>query len=464
MTTWLPDIATRQGPKYLAIADSIGEAIVAGTLPTGAKLPPQRNLAYDLGVTLGTVTRAYREVERRGLTGGEVGRGTFVLGDRRSQSDAFISQIPESPGTIELIHATPIALPAGGPLARTLHAIADNAGVDRLLDYQFNTGMDDHIDAGARWLTLCGMETESDNVTLTSGAQQGVLATLMATAEPGDTILVEKLTFPGVIHLARTLGYRLEAVDIDERGIVPDSLEHVARRTGAKILYCMPTLHNPTVVTMPEERRHAVADIAKRYGLVVIEDDIWGPLAETGIPPLAHILPEQTVHVSSLSKCLAGGFRIGYLRASRALTRKIRTAMRIISWMPAPLMAEVARRWIVDGTAHTVIDWQRKATARRVSIARKHLKDFDLTAHDSAHHMWLKLPGDWSGDNLKRELDDRGVRVLPVATFCPASLTKEPAAVRLAIGQPADEDRLERALEIISETLNGHQHRDEVVI
>ena len=78
--------------------------------------------------------------------------------------------------------------------------------------------------------------------------------------------------------------------------------------------------------------------------------------------------------------------------------------------------------------------------------------------------MWLKLPGDWSGDNLKRELDDRGVRVLPVATFCPASLTKEPAAVRLAIGQPADEDRLERALEIISETLNGHQHRDEVVI
>ncbi len=83
MINWLPDIAERKGAKYLRIADAIDDAIKQGELEADGKLPAMRNLAYDLGVTLGTVSRAYQEAERRGLVGGEVGRGTYIKGDGR---------------------------------------------------------------------------------------------------------------------------------------------------------------------------------------------------------------------------------------------------------------------------------------------------------------------------------------------------------------------------------------------
>lgn len=463
MTNWMPNIADRPGPKYLAIADSISEAISAGTLSQGTKLPPQRNLAYDLGVTLGTVTRAYREVERRGLTGGEVGRGTFVLGSRYSRRDAFMSQQPTSPNVIEMIHAIPIVRLDDSALPDTLSAMAAEPEISRMLGYQMNTGMERHLEAGADWLRRCGLSATADTVTLTAGGQQAILASLMAIAEPGDTILVEELTYPGIIHLARTIGYRLETVTIDEEGILPESFEQACKHSSAKILYCMPTFHNPTLATMPEERRRRVASIAEANGIIIIEDDIWGVLANTGIPPITSIAPDQAIYLASLSKSLAGGLRIGYVHASQALTRKIRSSMKIICWMPPPLMAEIASRWITDGTAERLVKDQRRLTADRVEMVKAHLKPHGVVGKPAAHHCWLPLSAPWTGDGFRSELESRGVRVLSEATFCAGRKSVSPA-VRLCLGQPADPGMIERAVEIIADALSGREQREEIFI
>src|SRR3954451_11266789 len=93
MTNWLPDMSQGSGPLYVRLAERIEEAIAQGTLPTGTKLPPQRDLAYDIGVTIGTVGRAYALVRERGLVSGEVGRGTFVLG-RDGHQDIVRANVP----------------------------------------------------------------------------------------------------------------------------------------------------------------------------------------------------------------------------------------------------------------------------------------------------------------------------------------------------------------------------------
>src|SRR5690242_5952697 len=96
MTSWLPDLSQGSGPLYVRLAERIEESIADGTLPAGAKLPPQRDLAYDIGVTIGTVGRAYALVRERGLVSGEVGRGTFVLG-RDVPQDHVRANVPALP-------------------------------------------------------------------------------------------------------------------------------------------------------------------------------------------------------------------------------------------------------------------------------------------------------------------------------------------------------------------------------
>jgi len=454
MTNWLPDITQANGPKYLAIANAIGNAVADGSLPCGAKLPPQRNLAYDIGVTLGTVTRAYREAERRGFVGGEVGRGTYVLGDNKRRSDGLIVPGTDIPGVIDFTHATPTQGFAGEELARTLREISVEPNINALANYQMHTGLDQHLEAGAHWLRGNGLDCTSDNVTLTNGVQHGLLASLMTLMSPGDTMLLEELTYPGALHLARTFGHRVDTVRMDEYGLIPDSLDDACRRTSARVLYTMPTLHNPTGIVMPEERRVEIAEIAKQHSLLVIEDDIWGRLTDYDLPHIANLLPEQTIYLSSLSKCMAGGLRIGYAWAPPRLTERLRTSVRMTCWMPAPLMAEIARRWIFNGIGDELGKWQRQEVFQRCSIVRERLKPYDFRYEDGSHHIWLTLPPQWQTSEFRSRAEERGVRVLSAQSFA-INRKSAPDAVRICAGRPETMEQVEKGADILVNLLEA---------
>ncbi len=464
MTSWMPDIVQSRGPKYLAIADAIALAVSDGHLPPGSKLPPQRNLAYDIGVTLGTITRAYSEAERRGLVGGEVGRGTFVLGARQIKADGFV--IPEAPaahGVIDFTHAAPATGRAGRALSKTLIEIASEPNIDVLANYQMNTGLQPHLEAGSQWLTRQGLRNpDIERITLTNGSNHGILVAMMTLANPGETILVEPLTYPGILHQARILGYRVEAVETDEDGFIPEALEEACRRYSPRLLYCMPNVQNPTTISMSEDRRRAVADIVESSGMFIIEDDIWGGMVESNAPHMADLLPDRTVYLAALSKCMAGGLRIGYALAPARLSERLRASVRMTCWMPAPLMAEIARRWITDGTGDELRHWQRAEVTKRIEIGLSQLAESSPRYQPGGHHIWLDLPEPWRATDFKAMAESRGVRVLSGDSFAIDNRASR-QGVRICVGKPESLDQVEQGMRVLADVLHAGPGMDSAV-
>lgn len=456
MTIWSPQILETSGPKYLAIADAIGEAIADGSLTPGGKLPPQRHLAYDLGITLGTVTRAYQEAERRGLVAGEVGRGTFVrnrgMSPTPSSGGVLAFGEPRKSGVVDFTVAAPVIGPSGQYLAETLREIAGGNDLDRLVGYQPSTGIAEHLEAGSIWIEQRGLKAPGERIAITNGAQLGIMATLMAVARAGDLILCESLTYPGMTHIATQLGLNLDAVAIDEAGLIPDAFEAACRLRAPRALYCMPTLHNPTTATLSEERRRAIARIAEAYDVMLIEDDLWGRIMVDAPVPMSVYAPDRSFYITGLSKTLAPGLRIGYVLSPESHVEALRRAVRMTTWMTPPLMAEIARRWIIDGAGDRLIEWHRIDSARRTSLAAEHLKLGNLRLDPAAYHVWLELPEPWRASAFRQEAEARGVMFYTGDTFA-VGRAPAPHAIRICTGAPESEDEMVRGLKILATIL-----------
>ena len=313
MTMWRPEIDGLPGPRYKAIADCLAAGIEAGRLQPNDRLPTHRELAEHLDLTVGTITRAYAEAERRGLVRGEVGRGTFVC-QAGSRYDPLLEPARESGGVIDL----GLNLPLYGEdpdLAAALRSLGRRRDLASLLSYQPFTGSERHRLSGVEWIARHGVKVAPEQVVVTAGAQHAIIVTLSALCRPGDTLLGEELTYPGLKTAATLLGLEVAPVAMDDEGLLPDDLERVAKDTGAKVLYCMPTLHNPTARTMGRARRAQVAAVARRLDVHVVEDDVHGLLEPAGHTPLAGLIPERTLYIASTSKVVAGGLRVAYVAA-----------------------------------------------------------------------------------------------------------------------------------------------------
>ena len=316
---WTPNLAADASPRYRAIADQLGRDIASGNLAAGARLPTHRALATQIGVTVGTVSRAYAEAARLGLISGEVGRGTFVREQPLSETPFDIPD-DEREALIDLSRNVPDPSAAAAPLREALAALTRSAELVDLLDYLPSAGSARHRAAGASWVGRSGLATNADEIVVTGGAQHAMWLALATLAKPGDTVLAAELTYPGLIGLTRLLRLRLEGLALDEEGIRPDALEAACRAHAPRVLYCIPTNQNPTAAVMSEGRRREIAAIAQRYDLALIEDDICGFLQADAPLSLSSFAPEQSFYVTSLSKCIAPGLRVGFLRAPSAYT------------------------------------------------------------------------------------------------------------------------------------------------
>lgn len=466
MTNWLPDIDERTGPKYLRIADAIEDAIQSETLEADAKLPPMRNLAYDLGVTLGTVSRAYQEAERRGLVGGEIGRGTYVKGDGRyprPKAPRAFALGGQRDNGINLSMAVPPLGDGGLHLTETLKEIANEPELAaELVDYQPHSGLPRHRQAGVEWAARVGIETNLESVTLTNGTQHAIMIALMALTRPGDTVLTECITYPGAIHLCAQLGLKLVPVEIDEEGILPDSLRQAIETHRPRALYTCPTVQNPTTAIMSHQRRTEIARILEASGLLTIEDDVWGFLPADRPSALATYAPEQVIHVTGLSKAMAPGLRVGYITSPPGATDAIRTVARMSSWMVPPLMAEVAYRWLNTGLGDEMIDWQRKEAEARMKIAVEALGDHVIRGHQHSYQIWMELPDPWRGDTFRREAEAKGVYFLSGESFV-VGRHPAPHAARMCVGSCRTRPEVKEGFEILADILERSTPAAQVV-
>src|SRR5258708_7557310 len=192
MTMWAPDLAIRSGPRYLAIVEALAADVGSGHLSSGSRLPTHRDLAETLGVTVGTVSRAYAEAARRGLVSGEVGRGTFV----RARSLPSFSPGLRTSGLLDLSQNHP---PPGRPgfraaLEKALLALARQADLGPLVDYPSDGGNDSDREAGAEWIARTGLPAEAGRVLVCAGSQHGLTTVLATLLQPGELLLTEELT------------------------------------------------------------------------------------------------------------------------------------------------------------------------------------------------------------------------------------------------------------------------------
>jgi DNA-binding transcriptional MocR family regulator len=266
--------------------------------------------------------------------------------------------------------------------------------------------------------------------------------------------VTEALTYPGVQLAARMLGLRLDGLPLDGAGLLPEAFEAACRNNDVKALYCIPTLQNPTTVTLPEARRRAIAEIATRHGVAVIEDDIFRLMTPEAPPPIASFAPECGYFITSLSKTTAPGLRVGFVAAPEARLDRIAAALRTTCWMATPLTAEIAARWIQDGTAARILDARRdEVNARRRQVLAA-LAGHRVDCPDGSLHLWLHLPEPWRSADFATEAKRRGVGVTPAEAFAVgrSNLTH---AVRLCHGAPASRETLDRALAVIADLLKA---------
>lgn len=454
MTHWMPVLDGYSGPRYRAIADAIAEDIAAGTLAPGTRLPTHRDLAWRLGVTVGTVTRAYKEAAARGLIDGEIGRGSFVR-DRRPSGWGTVTDTASSPIDFGL-NFPPAIDQSEQALRATLADIASEAHGPALAGYDPAGGRAAHRAALARWLTRMALPSNADDVAITAGAQNAIAVALMALTEPGDAVVCEKTTHPGFKTIAARLRIRTVPVEIDDDGVLPDALESTIRLNRPKAIFLIPTLHNPTTATLRMDRREAVAAILARNDVPLIEDDIYRPFADddgTAVPPpIASLAPAHTLYLASASKHLAPGLRVGVLRVPGSLRARVIAALRDTLWMAPPLMVEILVRWLADGTAEQLTQAKRREQAARTILARRHLGDWLTPAPDTSPHHWLALPEPWAGAEAASALHRHGVTVADGSIFATASGAGRDH-IRLALGRPEHRDAVARGLRTIAETL-----------
>lgn len=432
---WKPELRKGTGPIYVAICEALARDIAEGKLRPSDKLPPHRDLAYQLGVTVGTVARAYTEAANRGLVVGEIGRGTFINDFGNHREDVTRLVVPEKPQS-EIIDLG-LNLSAIGEaeemLRSTLRDFSRSGSLDTLLTYQPSAGMASHRAIAAQWLQRIGVGVRPDNVVICNGGQHGLLLSMMALAGHGDSIAIEPLTYPGARAVAHQLGIGLSAVPVDQDGVDPAALAELCETKRPKALYCMPVLQNPTTTTMPAARMRQIAEVVERYKLWIIEDDVYGFLAEDRPPPFAAILPERTIYLTSASKSMAPGLRIGFLAVPPSLSRSFQEVVTMNNWMSPPLMAAVVTSWIANDYADRLIAWHRQQARERQKLAHEMLGNFAQQASSSCYHLWLPLPEPWRMDSFSASALREGVRVITADAFA-VKRDHAPHAVRLCLG------------------------------
>jgi len=473
-----PDLSGRSGPRYRAIAEAIADDIAKGRLNPGFRLPTHRALAERLGVTVGTITRAYAALADQGCVSGEVGRGTYVTAPPVPAGLAALVP-PADDGHIDMSRNEP----AYGPLhtealADTLRRFLAGPGVGQFLGYASDPDFPGtsrlpepgaHYnrrplrEAGARWMAEFGVEVPAERVLLTVGAQQALAAAVSALAGPGDPVLLEWLTYGVLAEAVRQQRRRAVAVRLGAEGIDPAALDRAAQESGARVVFCVPTLQNPTSRIMSEGWRRAIVEVARRRDLVIVEDDVYGFLRPEAGPHFVTLAPERTVYIVNASKFAAPGLRVGWMAAPAHLMPRLLAATRIMTVMPPALTFAVVADWVASGVGRRLADWQRGEIAARQKLARGLLDGLEIETDPASLHLLLHLPRPWSADGFQAAARERGVGVLPASAFL-ADAGPAPEAVRVAVGQPATRERLTRALATLRDLAHDLPRQSAAVI
>lgn len=417
--------------RYKALVDAFAADIRAGRLLPGARLPTHRQLAAEEGLALVTASRVYAELEAMGLASGETGRGTFVR-EVSLPPGLGVDQRDVEAGMVDLNFNYP-SVPGQAELLRTaLRQLALSGDLEALLRYQPHGGRSHERAVMARHLLCRGLEVAAQQVLIVNGAQHGLAVAMMALLQPGDVVAADALTYPGFKVLAEALRVELVAIPCGAAGPDLAALERLCRERPVRVLYTMPTLHNPLGWVMAVEQRERLVAIARRHDLRIIEDAAYAFLVEDAPPPLAALAPERTVYVSGFSKSVATGLRVGFVAAPASLVASLERTIRATAWNTAGVLTAIACGWVEDGTVERLESEKRQDARARQALAGELLAGLRVVGHPDSYFLWLPLSEDARADQVAMALMREQISVSTAEPF--ATSAQVPHALRLALG------------------------------
>lgn len=445
------------GPKYRRLVEGITRAIETGALAPGDRLPPVRDLAWQLAVTPGTVARAFAVLAEAGRVQGEVGRGTFVAEATaplhrpapampRARPQNLEELYREMPREGDVLFAP--RLPDLGQIALVREGLRQVAEADAamLLNYPGARLQEDVRAHVLRWLPEdMQAEVTPEQIVMTNGGQSAIMVTLQALLfDAPPVVLAEELTYPGLYRAAELLGARVVPVPMDGEGLVPEALDEIAAREEARVLFTMPEAQNPTSIVTSNARRAAIAAIARRRGIHLVQDDCYRMGHPTG-PSYRNLVPEFGWYISSLSKAITPSLRIGYAVAPEAMAGRLRRVVDANYYGLSAPMAHVAAHVMAHPDTPGLVVAMRDHMRAHVEVAVNVLGRFDISFGVDRPFIWLKLPNRWREARFVQALEAEGIRVRAGEEFAPRDAPPV-HAVRISINGQMPLDRFRTVL------------------
>ena len=439
-----------QTPIYLQLVNQIKNSIIGGSLLPGTVLPPERKLAESLGVNRSTIITVYRELKADGLADAHVGKGTVV----KLSDDGMYGEDPRelAPSYRQLFSQT--AERAADPMLRQLLEMANRkdlisfaAGIspfdtdpldalkgieaELVSDGQYalkhtpTEGLPELREAVRCLMEDRGVSSRLEETLILSGSQQGINLTARALIDPGDIVLVEEPSFFCALQIFHAVGARIVGVPMDEEGLRTDVLETLLKRCRPKLLYTMPTFQNPTGICMSANRKKRLLELAKKHEFLILEDDPYGDIAFDGERP--GTLKEMdtcgyVIYLSTFSKVLFPGIRIGWMTAPEPVTRQIALLKQLEDLHANSLSQWLVLRFLKSGAYKGHVQWlcQEYGQKRdRMHQALKAIKNTSLhwIKPKGGYYIWLKLPEGIPHMTLLVRAGEKGVAYVPGTAF-----------------------------------------------
>ena len=464
-TIWTPDLAQFPGPKYLGLSRALRDAIRQGHLAEGAQLPTVRDLAWAVGVTPGTVSRAYQLATQEGLLAATVGRGTFVASAAPRLGPTQSLYVEREPANdFSLIDMRSPQLPDVGQAAIIGGAIGRLAGKVTLdwLDYTSQRSELALRVAICDWLQDRDLGAISaDSIALTHGGQNAV-SLIFQCCLRGDrpVILTEDLCYPGFLRAARLVRAEVVGIEMDGEGMRPDALEAACMRHGPQIICLTAEAQNPTAARMGLNRRRDIVKIARKYDLQIVEDDCYS-VSDTSIQTLRALAPERTWYVGSFSKSVSAALRFGYIACPDDMAEAGRLTAQHSFFALARPVSDLCLDLLSSGAAAAIRNSVRDEFDARLKSMVTHLAPFDLRWQTGLAFAWLNLPPDWRASAFARMAEGQHIMVRSADLFAHGH-GRAPHAVRLALPGGLSRSRFDEGLATLAQLLRNPPQDTEV--
>jgi DNA-binding transcriptional MocR family regulator len=473
---WKPDRKAKKA-IYKQLAEYLENGIADGTFPPDKPLPSERYLAKELNINRSTVVAAYDELESNGLIQRSRGSGTTISKDiwgitkkripswnRYIEAGSFLPNLPITQQIRKEAMEHKLINLASGELSEdlfpmdALREITSTRSFIGSLGYdhpQGNEILRNTITKHVRQFRK--IETSPSSILITSGAQQALHLVVQCLLKPGDAVALEDPSYNYNLPIFKSAGIKPYFLSIDKNGINPEELLSLHKKHRIRMIFLNPAYQNPTGSLLNENQRKAILEISSEHGIPVVEDDPYSLTSFTGeqVPTLKSMdVHGNVLYISSLSKVVASGLRIGWIIGPKPVIERLSDAKQQIDFGHASFTQWIANDFLDSENFHAHIKRLVKELEKRrdqiVNSLRFYLKNqVEFYIPQGGIHIWCKLNKEFNEVKLLEESIKRGIIYVPGST-----LGSKKGFVRFTFARE-DEESINEGIKRFAEAFNS---------